>query len=42
MLLVDSLEDITRKGDETISEVVHELLSVPGENLPLQKQLQAP
>ena len=36
-ILVDSLEDITRKGDETISEVVHELLSVPGENLPLPK-----
>ena len=36
-ILVDSLEDITRKGDETISEVVHELLYVPGENLPLPK-----
>jgi len=34
-ILVDALEDLSRQGDETIAEVIHTLISVPGENLPV-------
>ena len=33
-ILVDSLDDLSRQGDDTIAEVVQELLSTPGKTNP--------
>ena len=33
-ILVDSLDDLSRQGDDTIAEVVQELLSTPGKSNP--------